>query len=194
MIDLSQLSPSEVNDSVDKTIILEPHVELFKFEPKHASQFLHTIHFLHSFMGFTIMLTIICWFLLGNQFILNWGLWLSVFIVPIYLLVVTLYFQFVFRERNTTLEIDRKNNLIQFKWKRHNILFQRDQVNECEIVANLLLPYQMDYVKITLSGGSIIYVSSLVIDARDLVRYINIPFLVKENWIGFPPKRCQIYD
>lgn len=188
MINLSHSIPRSPNKQTFRDEEIEPHVELFQFGDDHFQNGVFSLKYMHFFVGFFLICTIISWAIFGSHLLIRWCMSLQLCILPIYLIFIAVYLQYILREKKTTLEIDWKNELLQFRSKKYNVLFHKNQVLECEIVANLLLPHQLDYVKITLEGGNCIYVSSLIIDSRELIRYFNIPFLLKELWIGYPPR------
>ncbi|MEZ4826516.1 MAG: hypothetical protein R3C61_09510 [Bacteroidia bacterium] len=114
----------------------------------------------------------------------------SVFVLAIvYIPYVYAYLRFFTREEQTMVEIDNKYGYIKYTNGRtnQNLLFHSSQITACRFNRSLLFPLKIDFLTLDLKGGRRIHVSSLVVNPRDMIRDLSIPYELRSRVINFMP-------
>ncbi|MDX2285394.1 MAG: hypothetical protein NW241_14610 [Bacteroidia bacterium] len=115
--------------------------------------------------------------------------WMSLMFVPIFAPAGWLLSCWVRKERGTRIELDLASDLIQYTNPRLgvNVLFHVSQIESCEWLHSLLLPMNVDVLRLHLAGGPSICVSSLVLETAELMEWYRIPFQIRNCWINSLP-------
>ncbi|MDX2249424.1 MAG: hypothetical protein SF052_21755 [Bacteroidia bacterium] len=113
-----------------------------------------------------------------------------VFLLAIlYLPYVFFYLSFFSKEEQTRVEIDTKHGYIKYTNPRisQNLLFHRSQITFCQLNRSLLFPFKIDFITLDLKGGRRIHISSLVVDPRDMIRDLSLPYELRSRVFNFMP-------
>ncbi|MEZ4776039.1 MAG: hypothetical protein R3D00_22880 [Bacteroidia bacterium] len=177
------------NQKTDTSFGIEPHVSLYDI--------LHTDK-RNVTMPFQIA-TIIISGLIAMGFV-SWSFQqanpVTYFFIAMVFVLAVLYIPYVFfylnffsKEEQTQVEIDNKYGYIKYTNPRisQNILFHREQITACQYNRSLLFPLKIDFLTLDLKGGGRIHVSSLVVDPRELIRDLALPYELKSRFFNFMP-------
>lgn len=167
--------------------VFEPHVSAFSLNQQAINRF--AVPFQMLTYGLTsMMLAAVAWWMFHDStFLIHVTVWTFMLITPFYLSGIVYYLRFYSREQATHLEIDHKNQLIQYKNRGDNVLFRFDQVKGCHITISTFLPYRLEYTSLQLAGGLHIHISNLVVDPVEIVSQFEVPYQVHRRMFNSLP-------
>lgn len=167
--------------------VIEPYVKYFDAGQADYDRFLLPFQLFNGILAFFIPYAICHWIVEDNLTVIHLALWLTCLFIPFYLPGLFLYAGYVKVESSTQLEIDQKGKFIHYQRGKTRLFFHKDQIESLAIFESLLLPYQLSYVKVDISGGVTIYISNLIIEPMELIDfYERKPTWHKKLFNAFP--------
>lgn len=164
----------------------EPHVEYFDIHQESKIRFLLVYQILMGMMGLLLALGYLTLFVLHDMKMVGAILIAEFCILPLMAVGLYLYQRYLDHESVTQLEVDSKYDLVKYSNARlcQNLLFHSSQVEDCTIFSSLVVPFQLDYLRIRLKNGPVIHISGLVADPRDLARRLSLRCRVIYKWVN----------
>lgn len=167
---------------------IEPHVEYFVPDKRAQSRFTLPFYLITAALTVAIFLAFYFWLSTGEKFMIEVCVWMHLIFAPFYLPGLYYYSCYFEKDKDTEVEVDKKNELIKYSSKDVNLLFHKSQVETCEINLSLLFPYKLDYISLKLVGGPKIHISNLVIDSKMMVRWFKVKPSINRRYFNRMPK------
>ncbi|RMG28311.1 MAG: hypothetical protein D6730_05750 [Bacteroidetes bacterium] len=173
-----------------KTVVeLEPHVECFRMDSQSQGRFTLPFYLMTAILGVLVLLAFFFWLVYEDKTMVRVCFWMQLLMAPFYIPGLYYYSMYYEQDKDTELELDKKNELVKYTGKRHNLLFHKNQVEKVEVHLSMAFPYQLDYLSLHLKGGRQIHISSLVIDPKTMIRWFGRKPTVSRRWFNALP-RC----
>lgn len=165
---------------------LEPHVTYFDFGSTAQGPFVRPFTIMLGALICLVSLAGISWLIWENYVLSQIAMGLQVLLAPIYLPGLYFYRRLALREADSEVEIDEKYQFIKYSnpSQHQNLLFHRDQIETAEVQLNLIFPYRVDYLFLTLKGGTQVCITSLVVEPSVILKEFCLPYQVRKRWIN----------
>ena len=178
---------SNLGAHTDKQNELEPHVKRFRMDEHELDEVIFPYQLLNlillSFLGIALFNTLVY----DNMAATRAILWFCCILIFFHFPGVLCYQTYFKREQNTQVEIDEESSTIKYKNNGTNLLFHTEHIENCRLVKSGLFPSGIDYLTLTLKGGSQIAISNLIMRPEEILTDAPFPVEVEIRWLNpFP--------
>ncbi len=169
---------------------LEPYVSYYDIHTHSQSQYLLPFQMMGYCLFFFVGLGFYFAIFLDDPSLTMVVAWLFFIFAPFYLPGLYHYSQYLARDQHTSVEVDCKNRWMRYQnsQKGENLLFHADQVLQCRVYLSVLFPYQIDYLSLSLEGGKKIHLSGLIVEPKEIIEDLSLPFEVERKLFNSVPK------
>lgn len=169
---------------------VEPYVHSYSLALTDQSRFTLPFQLMSYLLLSLIVFGFYGWLVNENNQIISVVIWLHAIFAPFYIPGVYHYYRFLRHEESKEVEIDERNKYIQYHNSRtgEKFLFHASQIVKCRYYRTILFPYNIDYVQLILKGGKEVYLSSLVVDPRELLADLDVRYSVEQKLFNSMPR------
>lgn len=156
--------------------ILEPYVDLFAFRRDQQGDFLFPFQLMaYCPLGF-ITLSIGGYFYSGSDHLSTAAIFMVMILAPFYVSGIYYSLCCVGTYEPVRVEVDTKHRYVQYIDERRqlNPLFSAEDVIQCTLWRSQLFPHRIDNLELQLVNGQQLYISSLIVEPRDLLARLDL--------------------
>jgi len=163
--------------------VIEPHVRYYDIGRHERGELVFPFQLMaFTLLGFVAIGLFDVLFRGDSQMVLV-VFWLYCIFSPFYFPGVYHFYHYFKRERQKTIELDFKHQLITYedRHKGSKLHFSVSSISSCVIYHSQMFPYGIDYLKITLDNGTHIIISSLLISPWRFLEELEVDYEVEKR-------------